>query len=70
MTPAETNKNSPIANVRILAEQVVKQLKAFQIIANKMHIFLLSHLNGVLIVYSVLCNSKKSHYTTTKFIKL
>ena len=44
MTPAEINKTSAIAKVRILVEQVIKRLKTFQIIANEM-----SHANDILI---------------------
>ena len=43
MTPAEINKTSAITKVRNLLEQVIRRLKAFQIIANEMPIFLLSH---------------------------
>ena len=52
MTPAEINKTSAIAKVRILLEQVIRRLKTFQIIANKMPISLLSHVNDILIVCS------------------
>ena len=66
MTPAEINKTCAIAKVRILVEQVIRQLKTFQIIANEMPISLLSHVNDVLFV--VPCVILKSHYIMTNFI--
>ena len=62
MTPAEINKTSAIAKVRILVEQVIRQLKKFQIIANEMPISLLSLVNDILIVFSALCNFKEPLY--------
>ena len=57
MTPAEINKTSAIAKVRILVEQVIKRLKTFQIIANEM-----SHANDILIASRALCNFKEPLY--------
>ena len=62
MTPAEINETSAIAKVRILVEQVIRQLKTFQIIANKMPLSLLSHIKYILIVCSALCNFKEPLY--------
>ena len=62
MIPAEINKTSAIAEVRILVEQVIRQLKTFQIVANNMPISLLSHVNDILIVCSALCNFKEPLY--------
>ena len=49
MTPAEINKTSAVANLRILVEQAIEQLKTF----------LLSHVNDILIVCSTLCYFKE-----------
>ena len=62
MTPAEINKTSAIAKVRILVEQVIRRSKTFQIIANEMPISLLSHVNDTLIICSALCNFKELLY--------
>ena len=62
MTPAEINKTSAIAKVRILVEQVIRQLKTFQIIANKMSFSLLSHMKYILIFCSALFNFKEPLY--------
>ena len=59
MTPAEINKTSATTKVRILVEQVIRRLKTFQIIANEMHISLLSHVNDILDFGSAFCNFKK-----------
>ena len=62
MTPAEINKTSAINKVRILAEQVVRRLKAFHFITTEMPISLLSYVNGILIVSSTLRNFKEPLY--------
>ena len=62
MTPAEINKTSAINKVRILVEQVIRQLKTFHFITTEMPISLLSHVNGILIVSSTLRNFKEPLY--------
>ena len=63
MTPAEINKTSAIAKVRILVEQVIKRLKTFQIIANEM-----SHANDILIASRALCNFKEPLYNDKLYL--
>ena len=65
MTPAEINKTSAIAQVRILVEQVIRRLKTFQIIANEMPISVLSDVNDIC---SALRNFKKPLYIMTNFM--
>ena len=67
MTPAEINKTSAIAKVRIFRGTSHKAFKTFQIIANELPIFLLSHVNDILIVCSA-CEILKSHYITNKIL--
>ena len=52
MAPAQLNKTSSIAKVRILVEQVIRRMKTFRILSNEIPISLLEHSNDMFIVYA------------------
>ena len=51
MLPSEITKTKRIANLRILVEQVIRQIKTFKILANEFPIKLLPKLGDIFIIY-------------------
>ena len=45
-----------VANLRILVEQVIRQIKTFRILSEEFPISLLSSIVDIVIIYCVLCN--------------
>ena len=58
--PADVPKTAKIANLRILVEQVIRQLKCFRILANDMAINQLQYADDVLKVCAALSDLRKS----------
>ncbi|XP_065675752.1 uncharacterized protein LOC136091960 [Hydra vulgaris] len=56
MLPSEIKKTKQIANLRILVEQVIRQLKTFKILANELPIKLISSIDDIVLICSALCN--------------
>lgn len=63
MSVAANSKTTRIANLRILVEQVIRQLKMFRIIKYTVPIGLISSLDKILIVCSAICNLRQPIYT-------
>ena len=62
MVPADVSKISNIAKVRILAEQVIRRMKTFHILSNKLPISMRSSIDDILTVCAALCNFKEPIY--------
>ena len=45
-----------VANLRILVEQVIRQIKTFRTLSEEFPISLLSSIVDIVIIYCVLCN--------------
>ena len=56
------NKTKRIANLRILVEQVIAQLKYFRIIKNELPVTLIPQIDNILIVCSALVNLREPIY--------
>lgn len=63
MSAAANSKTTRVANLRILVEQVIRQLKMFRIIKYTVPIGLISSLDKILIVCSAICNLRQPIYT-------
>ena len=62
MLPEAVKKTNSKAKMRILVEQVIRQLKIFKILANKVPISVILQLNDIVIVCSALTNLRKPIY--------
>jgi len=62
MTPTELAKTNKIAKMRIIVEQVIRQLKCFRIISNELPILALSQIDDIVIVCAALTNFLKPIY--------
>ena len=56
MLPHELKKTKRIANLRILVEQVIRQLKNFKILGHEYQISLLPHIDDIVTICAALCN--------------
>ena len=56
MVPKETEKTKRVANLRILVEQVIRQIKTFRILLQEFAISLLSSIDDIVIICCTLCN--------------
>ena len=59
MTPAEANKTSAIAKVRVLVEQIISRIKTFKILAKELPMSMLENINDIMRICAALCNSKE-----------
>lgn len=62
MLTKSVQKASSIAKMRILVEQVIREIKTFRILAQEVPISLIPQINDILIVCSALTNFKKPIY--------
>ena len=62
MSKQELKKTKYIAKMRIIVEQVIRQLKTFRILASELPISSLSQIDDIVTVCSALTNLKKSIY--------
>ena len=62
MLPSEIHKTKRIANLRILIEQVIRQMKGFKILAQEFPIRLLSNIDDICTVCAALVNLKQPIY--------
>ena len=56
MVPMEIEKTKQVANLRILVEQVIRQIKTFRILSQEFGISLLSSIDDIVIICCALCN--------------
>ena len=59
MTPSDISKKSAIAKVRVLAEQDIRRIKAFKILATEMTISMLEKVDDIVLVCAAICNFKE-----------
>ena len=62
MLPKVVKKTNSIAKVRILVEQVIRQLKIFKILANEVPVSVIPQLDDIVIACSALVNLRKPIY--------
>ena len=62
LSVAACNKTKPIANQRILVEQVIRRLKTFRILQTELPITLVPSADDIIVVCAALCNLKKPIY--------
>ena len=62
MTPAEVSMTSAIAKVRILVGQIIRRIKTFKILANKLPMLKLKSVNDIMLICVALCNFKEPMY--------
>ena len=60
MLPKAVKKTNSIGKMRILVEQVIRQLKIFKILENEVQ--MISQLDDIVIVFSTLTNLRKPKY--------
>ena len=61
MVPSELIKTKKkIANIHILVEQVIQQVKTLKVLANELPITLIRDIDDILIIYCALVNLKPS----------
>lgn len=63
MTTREINKTSYIAKMRILVEQIIRQMKCFRILSSEVPISMLSHIDDIVTVCAALTNLKQPIYS-------
>lgn len=59
MLPAEVKRTKRIANLRILIEQVIRQVRSFKILAQEIQLNLLPCVDDIVLVCAALVNFKK-----------
>ena len=62
MASQQVNKTSYIAKMRIIVDQVIRQLKCFRILASEIPKNMLCHIDDMILVCSALKNLKKPIY--------
>ena len=56
MLPNEVTKTKRIANLCILVEQVISQLKRYRILGQEYQINLIPHIDNIVIICAAMCN--------------
>ena len=56
MLPSEVRKTKQVANLRILIEQVIRQIRAFKILSHEYPIKLLSNIDDIAVICAALIN--------------
>ena len=60
MVPSELIKTKKIANIHILVEQVIQQVKTLKVLANELPISIIRYIDDILIICCALVNLKPS----------
>ena len=60
MVPSDLIKTKKKFKIRILVEQVIRQVKTFKILANELPISLIRHIDDILVMCCALVNLKPS----------